>query len=250
MAYSANYKDIAEIRLVSSIGELASEFLNILTDLGISDNDSRKAVNIALSGGSTPLKMYEKLRLLQHELVTREKLNFFWGDERCVPPDHMESNYGNAYKTLLQYMNLSDDQIHRIRGENDPDKKSNRYEMILKEKLPMKDGVPFFDLIVLGVGEDGHTASIFPDRLDLFDTNLWVSSAIHPQTQQNRITLTGDVINNAGIILFMALGKEKNKILKDIFNDKKTAFSYPSYHIRPGSGKLIWLCDKPAVNRI
>jgi hypothetical protein len=76
MAYSANYKDIAEIRLVSSIGELASEFLNILTDLGISDNDSRKAVNIALSGGSTPLKMYEKLRLLQHELVTREKLNF------------------------------------------------------------------------------------------------------------------------------------------------------------------------------
>jgi 6-phosphogluconolactonase len=250
MAYTANYKEIAEIRLVSSIGELASEFLNIVTDLNLTNGISQKDINIALSGGSTPLKMYEKLRLLHYESINWGNVNFFWGDERCVPPDHEESNYGNAFQTLLQYMNLPEDNIQRIRGENDPDKESKRYEKLLKERLPSKDGLPYFDLIVLGVGEDGHTASIFPNRLDLFDTDHWVSPAIHPHTQQNRITLTGELINNAGIILFIALGKTKNKILKDIFKDKKTAFTYPSYHVRPRSGKLIWLCDKAAINKI
>lgn len=250
MAYTANYKNIAEIKIVNSIGELASEFLNILSDVYFAKKNSGYHLNLALSGGSTPLKMYEKLRLLYYDYPGWEKVNIFWGDERCVPPDHAESNYGNAYHTLLQYMNLPENNIQRIRGENDPLVEADRYEKLLRKMLPQKDGLPFFDLIILGVGEDGHTASIFPNHLELFDTDKLVSPAVHPQSGQSRITLTGDLINNAGIVLFIALGKSKNDILKNIFKDKKAAYSYPAYHVRPGSGKLIWLCDKPAIKNI
>jgi 6-phosphogluconolactonase len=249
MEYTANYRKISSLRIFNNINELSAAFFEKLVD-SMRESFSRNEIfSIALSGGSTPLKIYQYMSVVKNDFTRWDKVQFYWGDERCVPPEDQESNFGNAWNAILKKINIPEDNIHRIRGEDDPEIESERYTTELA-KLRISKGVPVFDLIILGTGEDGHTASIFPDQNNLMSTDKWVRPAIHPQSGQKRITLTGKVLNNAREVLFLATGKNKQEVLHNIFNDKLEAAIYPAYHVRPVEGKLSWFVDRDAAERI
>lgn len=249
MEYTANYRKIASYRIFDNIDELSVAFFEKLTNTMTNAFSKNKQFSIALSGGSTPLKIYQYLSLVQEGVKHWDKVLIYWGDERCVPPDDEESNFGNAWKAILKNTKIPPENIHRIRGEAKPEEESIRYAKEL-EKLEIKNGFPVFDLIILGIGDDGHTASIFPDQKDLLYTSDWARPAIHPSSGQKRITLTGKLLNNAHEILFLATGENKQEVLNHIFNDKKEASKYPAYHIRPIEGTINWFMDRDASQKL
>lgn len=169
------------------------------------------------------------------------KVNFYWVDERCVPKDDEESNYGMTEKILLKNISIPENNIHRIIGENVPEDEAKRYSEILKSNLPHKDNYPKFDLILLGMGEDGHTASIFPDQMYLLNAKEACEVSIHPSTFQNRITLTGRLINNAERIYFLITGKSKAEVVSKILEKKDNYLDYPAAHIEAVDGEVKWL---------
>ncbi len=178
------------------------------------------------------------------------KVNIFWVDERCVPPDDEESNFGMTKKILLNKVSLPESNVHRIFGENEPQKEAIRYSEIIKYNLNFKNGFPVFDLILLGVGDDGHTASIFPDQMKLLNSKNICGVAIHPVSRQKRITLTGKIINNAERIYFLVTGKSKAIIISEILNKKDGYLKYPAAHINSDSGNVSWYLDKDAAGLI
>ena len=210
-------------------------------------SDRQQEFNIAISGGSTPGKLFRFLAVHPHGLGVWRYVNFYWVDERCVPPDHEESNYHMAYEALLGSLELQEDQIHRIRSEDDSIREAGRYAALINKQVPQREGLPLFDLILLGMGEDGHTASIFPDRMDLIDTDQICETARHPESGQQRITLTGRTINNASQILFLISGREKSEKVAAILNEEEGRFQYPAAHIKPGHGSLEWFLDQEAA---
>jgi len=242
MEYTANYKDITSYSVFGNTNELSAAFFSYLTDLVTVAYSENKPFNIALSGGSTPMAIYRYMSLVQKGFNKWENFHIYWGDERCVEPEDAESNFGNAWRTLLEKSEIPHDNIHRIMGEKDPAEEAVRYAEVLRQ-MDAGRVIPNFDLIVLGLGEDGHTASIFPDRMELLDTKDLTAVAEHPVSKQLRITLTGEVLNNAKNILFLATGIKKAEIVKHIFMDSKEAVNYPAYHIRPNRGRLSWLLD-------
>jgi 6-phosphogluconolactonase len=176
-----------------------------------------------------------------------EKVNFYWVDERCVPPDHPESNFRMTDEALFRPLSLGSDKIHRMKGEKDPSAEAERYEALLLSGLPARKDLPRFDLILLGMGTDGHTASIFPDQMSLLDSRRICEVAVHPESGQQRITLTGPVINNADRVCFMISGKSKSAVLASILSGESGAAKYPAAHIKPGNGTLEWYLDEGAA---
>ena len=140
--------------------------------------------------------------------------------------------------------------IHRIRGEEDPEKEAERYAEEIKGNLNYRGENPVFDIVILGLGEDGHTASIFPDQLELFEEEKICAPSQHPITGQNRITLTGRVLNNANIVCFLVTGTNKAQRIAEIMNDDEAAKLLPAYYISPKNGKLIWYIDEAAGAKI
>lgn len=203
--------------------------------------------NIALSGGNTPKLLFTILADEYLNEIDWQKLNFYWVDERCVPPDSPESNFGEAEKYLFSKTN-SHNNIHRIIGEEDPEKEAERYSEVLKNNLPFKNNFPEIDLIILGMGDDGHTASIFPDRMDLLRTEKYCEVAVHPVSKQKRITLTGKVINNSAKIVFLVTGKNKSEIVNDIFKKNIGYEKFPASHIKGNGGNVIWYLDNEAAH--
>ncbi|MDQ3021182.1 MAG: 6-phosphogluconolactonase [Bacteroidota bacterium] len=206
--------------------------------------------NIAISGGSTPKLLFEVLAKDYKNKIDWMKVNIFWVDERCVPPDDEESNFGMTKKILLNKVSLPESNVHRIFGENEPQKEAIRYSEIIKYNLNFKNGFPVFDLILLGVGDDGHTASIFPDQMKLLNSKNICGVAIHPVSRQKRITLTGKIINNAERIYFLVTGKSKAIIISEILNKKDGYLKYPAAHINSDSGNVSWYLDKDAAGLI
>ena len=205
--------------------------------------------NLAISGGNTPNILFE---LLANEFAGQfdwNTLRIFWVDERCVDPTDKESNYGNAHKILLKNVPMPPENIFNIRGDNDPSAEAMRYREVLKKVLPEKDGFPVFDLILLGMGDDGHTASIFPDNLDLIHSPETVEVAMHPQSGQKRITLTGNVICNAKQVVFLITGDSKAEILESILNEKGDFERFPAYYILSGCEAELYL-DYEAAERL
>lgn len=240
MVFIVNY----DIQIFNSTDELSDYFaLFIKNNL----NNSVRNFNIALSGGSTPKHIFKYLARNYNSKINWNKINFFWGDERCVPPDDPESNYKMTYENLLSKISVPKENIFRIKGESDPYEEAISYSQLIKNNLPLINDTPAFDLIMLGLGEDGHTASIFPDQMYLLRSNNICEVAIHPSSGQKRITITGKVINNAMNIVFIVTGKNKSKIVNEILNNKSEAKYYPSSFIRPLNGKLIWLLDYDAA---
>ena len=197
-----------------------------------------------------PKGIFEYLAAHHQNTIGWHKVKFFWGDERCVPPTDSESNYKMAYESLLSRLQIPASNIFRIRGENDPQNEATEYSEIVKKQLPQTNKIPKFDLIMLGLGEDGHTASIFPNQKSLLESEKIYASAVHPETGQKRITLTGKVINNASTIVFIVTGNNKAKVVDEIINQKDNYKNYPASFILPHNGELYWLLDKSAASQI
>lgn len=203
-------------------------------------------LNIAVSGGSTPRNLFELLGNEYERQIEWQKIRFFWVDERCVEPNDPESNFGMTYDAFLQKTLVPGSNIFRMKGEEIPEFEAERYRNLLMVELPAKVGYPVFDLVLLGIGNDGHTASIFPNDLSLIDSEFPVAVNINPYTGQKRITLTGNTINNAHQVIFMVTGESKSKVLKDIIEKKAIAESYPATHIK----KVEFYVDSSAVSRL
>lgn len=206
--------------------------------------------DFALSGGKTPAKLFEHLEKKYVDRLPWQKIHLWWGDERCVTPDHSESNYKQAFDLLISQVSIPEENIHRIHGENDPETEAGRYSKLIDSQLNMRGEWPVFDLIILGLGNDGHTASIFPYQIELFDYQRNCAVSEHPLTGQKRITLTGIPLNNASRVYFLVTGRSKAMRISEIMNDDDAAKLLPAYYIEPRNGKLIWFIDEEAAELI
>lgn len=205
---------------------------------------------IALSGGKTPKSLFEVLAAKYSKEVNWSSVQFFWVDERCVPPADPESNYGMTMGTFLGKINIPSACIHRIIGENEPENEALRYAAEIMKYVPLKNGFPSFDFILLGIGEDGHTASIFPGSERLFLSERICVAASHPVTGQTRVTITGMVINNAGTVAFFVTGTGKSPIIHEVLGAGNTGKDYPVSHVLPVTGNIFWFIDNEAGKKL
>jgi 6-phosphogluconolactonase len=225
----------------SLVAAFVCEFQRFLGEV----SKAGKPVHIALSGGSTPLAIFEELaKVTQADEWTH--VHLYWGDERCVPPEHPESNYGAAFKAMIEPLGLKRDQVHQILGEEDPEQEAERYSKLLLDQLPVEGGLPVFDWVWLGLGSDGHTASIFPKQIALWKSEQACVTAIHPESGQKRISLSGGVINAALRVTFIASGMEKAPVIKEILMKEGKFMEYPAFYVNPASDYLEWYLDQDA----
>jgi 6-phosphogluconolactonase len=208
---------------------------------------------VALSGGSTPKRLYQMLAnkgtASTRTPIAWDKVHFFWGDERQVPPDHPDSNYRMAYETLLSKLPVPSEHVHRIHAEG-PDARAGAraYEQVLTDFFGLRAGqYPRFDLVLLGLGSDGHVASLFPGTQALDERRRLVIATWVERFQVWRITLTLPVLNNAASVLFLVSGVEKAKILKKVLEPEHNYDHYPAQFIRPREGRAVWLVDEAAA---
>ncbi len=206
--------------------------------------------NMAVSGGTTPRLLFELLGNEYSSSIEWKKVRLFWVDERCVEPTDSESNFGMTYDAFLQKTLVQGENTFRMRGEEIPEYEAERYSNLLLKELPASGGYPVFDLILLGMGNDGHTASIFPNDMSLLDSELSVAATVNPYTLQKRLTLTGNTINNAKQIVFMITGESKSEILKEIVENKPKAKNYPAAHIGTSKGNVDFMVDKAAAAKL
>ena len=206
--------------------------------------------NIAVSGGSTPKVLFQILGTEYGDKIPWEKFRIFWVDERCVPPTHEESNYKMTLDNLLYKVNIPKENIFRMKGESDPQAEAERYQQLLEFQLPDVDGFPVFDLILLGMGDDGHTASIFPDNMSLLQSDKIVAVGQHPSSGQNRITLTGNAINSAKQVAFLITGESKADLIKQIISKDASATKYPAAHVHAANGNIEFYLDFAAAKNI
>jgi len=201
--------------------------------------------DIVLSGGNTPKFVFQTLAKDYNSKIDWSKVHLYWADERCVPPCDDESNYGMTKKFLLDFINIPAENIHRINGENKPEKEAKRYAEEIKTNVKLKNEIPCFDFVMLGLGEDGHTASIFQNQINLIQSEKVCEVATHPVSGQKRITLSGSVINNAKEIIFLVTGESKSEILKKMLIDKNKTL--PAAFIQPVTGSLKYFVDEAAA---
>jgi len=213
--------------------------------------DARGRARIAISGGSTPKAAFELLGDPSQPWRDRmpwNNLDLYWVDERCVPPDDQESNYRMTCEALLKNAPLRPDQIHRMEGELDPAEAAARYETELRNSFRLEKGeLPRFDLIALGMGPDGHTASLFPHTKALHETSRLVTANHVAQKDTWRITLTWPVINRAKSVFFLISGSDKDMILKEVLTGPRDVDRLPSQLIWPASGILTMFLDRSAA---
>lgn len=207
-------------------------------------------LNIAISGGSTPKLIFKYLADNYSDKIDWKRIHFYWVDERCVPPNDEESNYRMTYESLLKYIAIPDGNINRIKGDDDPDEEAINYSKIVGSQLRKSSGVISFDLVLLGMGTDGHTASIFPNQMHLLTSYKICEVARHPVSGQKRITLTGRVINNAKRVIFMVTGENKAVVVSQVLNNSHGSTKYPAANIQPQDGTLEWYLDLQAANLI
>jgi 6-phosphogluconolactonase len=204
---------------------------------------------VALSGGRTPGRLYEILAAPPFlNDVPWEHTHIFWGDERCVPADDKKSNALMARQALLDHVPVSPDQIHPILCHEAPAKSARQYRDLLHDFY--SGSPPVFDLVLLGLGEDGHTASLFPYAEILKDKNAWTSSVYVKEQDMYRVTLMPAVINRARLVVFLVSGDSKASVLKEVLTGPSDPFRLPAQLIRPESGKLVWLADNAAAARL
>ncbi|MFW6075704.1 MAG: 6-phosphogluconolactonase [Chloroflexota bacterium] len=207
-----------------------------------------RTVSMVLAGGTTPKPVYESLRALED--IDWRNVHFFFGDERPVGPDHEDSNYRMANETLLQHIPVPEANVHRMRGEMGSAVAAEAYEQEIRDTLRVEDGqIPRFDLVLLGMGADGHTASLFPDTPALLeDDRLAVANTV-PQLETTRITLTYPVLNAARQVLFLTTGEDKACAFKQVMTgDAQSA--PPAAHVQPERGEVLWLVDLEAARKL
>lgn len=209
-------------------------------------------VRIAVSGGSTPKAAFELLADPAQPWLKRmpwAKLDLYWVDERTVPPDHPDSNYRMTREALLDHVPLKPEQVHRMEGELKPEVAAARYESLLRNTFRLEGAqTPRFDLISLGMGDDGHTASIFPHTEAIHEMGRLVTANKVPQKDTWRITLTWPVINQGSSVFFLIGGKNKAELVKEVFTGPRDPERLPSQLIWPASGILTLILDRDAAS--
>jgi 6-phosphogluconolactonase len=212
----------------------------------------RKTFSVAMAGGSTPKKLYALLaEPYYQQRVSWDKTHVFWGDERCVSPDHADSNFKMTWDALLSKVPLPEKNIFRMPGEMIPAVDGAKaYEQAMKVFFRWDRPWPKFDLILLGLGEDGHTASLFPGTTALNQGTHWVVANHVDKLSADRLTLTFPVLNNARRVLFLCAGISKAPVIKDIFREDSPRDRYPAQRVNPTAGELIWLLDKEACSQM
>jgi 6-phosphogluconolactonase len=212
---------------------------------------ARGRVRIAVSGGSTPKATFQLLADSAHPFVTRmpwHGLELFFVDERTVPPDHPDSNYRMTREAMLDKVGLRPEQIHRIQGELEPEVAAAEYEYDLRKTFRLEGAeAPRFDIITLGMGDDGHTASLFPHTEAIHEMGRLVVANQVPQKDTWRVTLTWPVINHAREVFFLIAGTDKAEPLKEVLTGPKDVERLPSQLIWPASGILTLLLDQAAA---
>jgi 6-phosphogluconolactonase len=213
--------------------------------------ESRGVARLAISGGNTPKRTFEMLAdpaLSEFSAFPWNKTDLFWVDERCVPPDDKDSNYRMTRIALLDKVPLAADRVFRIEGELDPELAAARYESVIRNRFRLEGAeMPTFDLIALGMGPDGHTASLFPHTAGIHElTRIAIANHV-PQKETWRVTLTSPVINQGRKVVFLIGGTDKATVLKSVLSDKYDPETWPSQVIQPKSGQLLMLLDQAAA---
>ncbi|MBF0358610.1 MAG: 6-phosphogluconolactonase [Magnetococcales bacterium] len=238
------------LKLFKDLQSLSLSLAELCKNLVVTTTKNRDFY-LAISGGSTPRQLFQTLARAQFsDLIPWHKLHIFWVDERCVPMDHPDSNYLLAKQALFDHINLPPDNIHAIRGAAEPNMEALRYAEDVKSSLPKgENGLPRFDLILLGLGGDGHTASLFPtgEAFKPGSENLLCRVAEHPGSRQKRISMNLPLLNGAAEVVFMVSGSEKSGVVADIFLQRDGFNNYPAALVSPESGKLTWYLDHGAA---
>ncbi len=210
---------------------------------------TRGRFSVALSGGSTPVPLFRRLaEEAPRAGIDWSAVHVFWADERCVPPEHAESNFRLAEELLLSKLPAPGAVVHRIAGEEPPDEAASRYQSDLTTSFPGEE-IPVFDLLFLGVGDDGHTASLFPG-MDLGGFSGRNAVAVYVEKlKSHRVTLTLPVLRNARHVVFLVTGGGKAEIVAEILEGAGGA-NYPAANVVPVEGILTWLLDKDAAGRV
>lgn len=206
--------------------------------------------HVALSGGSTPKVVFDFLAANFSDKINWSKVHFYWGDERCVPPTDEQSNYKMTVDHLFSKIAVPRSNIHRILGESDPVSEAMRYANLLEINLDRVDGIPQFDLVILGMGDDGHTASIFPNEIGLWDAEDHCVVATHPESGQKRVSINGKVINTAKEVAFLVTGVGKAEKVKAILERTEGYEVYPASLVNPDSGNLVWFMDEDSASQL
>lgn len=213
--------------------------------------ERRGGAAVALSGGSTPRSLYRFLASDEYP-VDWPLVHFFWSDERCVPPESADSNYRLAFDELLSKVPVPDEQVHRMRGEIDPGEAAAAYEQVIRATVPAgPGGIPQFDLLLLGMGPDGHTASLFPGSplLDAPDERL-VAAVYVAHLAAHRLTFTPRLLNAARYVLFLVAGDDKAQALAAVLESDADARQYPARIVSPDDGGVMWIVDAAAGRRL
>ncbi len=204
--------------------------------------------SVAVAGGNTPKRVYQLLASERYKgRIEWSSVHIFFGDERCVPPDHSDSNYRMLKESLLSHVPIPEMNVHRMRGEDDPALSSRLYEQELRAFFEAA-AWPRFDLILLGMGEDGHTASLFPHTAALREEKAWVVANWVEQLETFRLTLTVPAICHAAHIIFLVTGEAKARRLNEVLNSPRDPERLPAQLIQAIDGSLEWLIDKAAAS--
>jgi 6-phosphogluconolactonase len=230
--------------------QTAAAFIHAVSEQAI---QSTGRCLVALSGGSTPKILYRALRELEwSSRFNWSRIFFLFGDERCTPPEHPESNFGMAQTELFQPLSIHPDHICRMKGEYDPTAAALEYEETLRRVTQCPaPALPRIDLVLLGLGDDGHTASLFPGTAALREQNKIVTVGHAPTGIKSRLTLTLGVLNHAAVVLFLVTGSGKTEMVRRIIEpDSEADRSLPAARIAPESGRLVWMLDQAAAQQL
>ncbi len=232
------------------IFESADGVVEALAQRLLQESQLGQPVHVSLSGGSTPIRLFKRLAEATYaETIQWQNLHFWWGDERCVPPTSPESNYGEANRLLFSKVAIPSENIHRICGEVEPEKELRRFIDEMNRVLPTHKGLPQFNWILLGMGEDGHTASLFPNQTNFDDPALAVI-AKHPESGQLRISKSAKLLENAQCLTYLVLGENKAMLVAEINKNDAKNLSYPAAKIRSVDGVTEWYLDSAAASAL
>jgi 6-phosphogluconolactonase len=242
----------ADIRILTTPQELSEAAAEEVLRAAKEAVAQRGRFTIALSGGSTPKNLFNLLATNARNVLPWDRTFFFWGDERHVPPTDPDSNYRMADETMLSKIPVAAGNVFRIAAENpDAAAAAEAYEQTLRKFFQLEPGqVPVFDLILLGMGPDGHTASLFPNSAGLQEKSRLVIANWVDKLKTSRLTLTLPVLNAARCVAFVVSGADKATVLKTVLEDDVPGEQYPSKLVQPKNGKLIWLLDRAAASEL
>lgn len=245
--------DDKRLRIFESKSALAQSAAELILSEATDAMSRQGYFNFVLSGGSTPEQLYRLLASPAYrETMPWDRTHFFWGDERCVPPDSVNSNFGQARKLLIEPVNARKQNVHRIKGELTPLEAAADYSARLARLAREKSRGPRFDLVLLGMGEDGHTASLFPGKsMNWYGKEYAVGvEADYDGRPANRVTLTPIAFNNSRNILFLVTGSMKAETVRAVLKDEEDPVRWPVHLIKPVGGKVIWFLDEAAGDRV